>query len=946
MPIQIRVTVLGQPGGRGAPGEPGGRGGADVQLTAPENTPLADVLSGLSAAAAPGSGTPAALFCGDLRLDPRRALLGHPPLVDGAVLAFDRPVAMPVPEPVPARLLVVSGPDAGGVHLLRGGEVRIGRSARADVPIDDPDVSRLHCSVSLGENGSVTVTDLGSTNGTLLGGEPVVGGPVRVPLGAALRLGETTLRLVSGGASAGVSAAGGPGDPAVPAGPPSPPVPPVPPGPPVPPQPPGPPRQPGPPAARRTTRGLAGWARRLGGSGETHAGLPLPRVAPGSSEPARQAPPPADPADAAEEARWPDPATLLLTALEPGGGAAPRLWERDAAHPDAFGLRLGTTQRPGGRLAPVVVGLPEAGSLGLAGPRQRLTGLARSLLAQLAALHPPSALELVVVAPGRAEEWSWLGWLPHLRPTRGQDCGLLMGFDRDQAAARVRELAEREAGRDGSGRRTVVLVDGDVGSAPALAQALARLAVTGPAAGIHLLCLAEAPAATPASPLAETLTLARESSPAFAACGAVGLLSGAVASALRLTGTGAAGAHGGGHGPVATVDAVSAAWAERFARALAPVREESAGEAAAADAAGPPASCRLLDVLQLPRVTPGALRERWRRRAGLPLVLGATAEGLAMAELAEAAGPLRVEGEPGSGRTQLLCSLAASLAAAQAPADLSLLLVEGAGEGLRPGAELPHVASYVGATDPVRLRAFAQALRDELKRRAALLGEADFTAFSASAAGTSAKSAASGSGAGGARAGGARVVGQRSSGEEARGEPRGEGDTPAMRVAGSGPLPWLVVLVDDIDALLSPPLGAPGRQAAGSVVRALDAAVRDGHRLGVRLVTAGTPGSVLPQDTTGGGIRVALTGRTPGRAELWRADGGTVAFQAARVTGRIPRTSTLRPTVVRLDWARVGDPPARRPVRELGNGPTDVALLASAAARAAQSGQAATASLV
>lgn len=60
-------------------------------------------------------------------------------------------------------------------------------------------------------------------------------------------------------------------------------------------------------------------------------------------------------------------------------------------------------------------------------------------------------------------------------------------------------------------------------------------------------------------------------------------------------------------------------------------------------------------------------------------------------------------------------------------------------------------------------------------------------------------------------------------------------------------------------------------------------------------------------------------------------------FQGGRVTGRIPRTATLRPTVVPLEWERMGDPPARRPVRELGNGPTDLALLASALDRAARS---------
>ncbi|MCZ9337096.1 hypothetical protein NGM37_04805, partial [Streptomyces sp. TRM76130] len=35
------------------------------------------------------------------------------------------------------------------------------------------------------------------------------------------------------------------------------------------------------------------------------------------------------------------------------------------------------------------------------------------------------------------------GWLPHLRPGRGQDCRLLLAFDHDQAAARAQELVRR-----------------------------------------------------------------------------------------------------------------------------------------------------------------------------------------------------------------------------------------------------------------------------------------------------------------------------------------------------------------------------------------------------------------------------------------------------------------------------------------------------------------------
>ncbi|WP_449657357.1 FHA domain-containing protein [Streptomyces millisiae] len=835
MPIQIRLTVLGH-GDAAA--------GVDVQVAAPADTPLAAVLGSLAAALAPGSATPGAVFCEDHRLDPRRALLGQPPLVDGAVLAFHKPVESAGHEPVPGRLLVVAGPDAGGVHLLRGGVARIGRSAEADIPLDDPDVSRVHCAISLDPGGRVTVTDLGSRNGTLLDGRPVTGGPVPMPPGALLRLGESLIRVEVEGA--------------------------------VPPPPVAPP---GVPQARR--RGLKDLAGRRQSGG-----------APAEPETARAA----APEPAAADARWPDLAALLLTALgSPRAPAAgPRLWERGATHQDAFGVRLGTAQRGAEPPRPVTVALPEAGSLGLAGPRERVAGVARAALAQLAALHPPSALELVVLAPGRASEWSWLGWLPHTRPARGQDCRLLLAFEPAQATARIQELTELAA-RPFAGRRTVVLVDGDPGG-PEARAALAHLAITGPAAGIHLIVLAEAPPATPASPTAQTLAAARAASPLFRACGTVGLLTGAVATSLRLIGS------DGAESPAAGADAVSAAWAERFARALAPVTEETVGRPAGSprQAAAPlPESCRLLDALELARVTPGTLRERWHRHTGLPLVLGAGVEGPVAVDLADLTAPLTVDGGPGSGRTELLNTLAASLASALSPRDLSLLLVEGAGAGLRPSAELPHVASYVGATDPVRIRAFAQALREELKRRAALLGEADF---------------------GRAPTRTRRVHPPR---------PAVEDDLPPMLARGSDPLPWLVVLVDDFDALLTPPLGAPGRQAAGSVLRVLDAVSGEGRRLGVRLIVAG--GRVA----AGAPAWISLTGQPPGRGELWRA-GATTAFQAGRVTGRIPRTATLRPTVTRLDWARAGDPPTTRPVRELGNGPTDVALLASAATRAAE----------
>ncbi|NUW18040.1 FHA domain-containing protein [Streptomyces sp. CAI-68] len=1270
--MQIRLTVLAPRSGQ-TPART-----CDVLVTAPAGTALAAVASQLAAAVSgPESsqgGGAVVLFAGRERLDGHRIALGEPPLVDGAVLSLQVPGDdEATDDAVPAQLHVVAGPDAGGVHLLHGGQIRIGRSADADVPLDDPDVSRLHCAVSVSDDGRVSVADLGSTNGTSLDGVEVRERPVRLTPGALLRLGESTLRLTSGSrpttlptapdgeghlrvtraetgaadpgrgtgapsaartsadhggqgtghaygapasspfASSGPSGAYGEAEPAfdeaaswpehAEAGP-------------------GGAYAGGGTHARgdgfaeapAPRRGIGAWARRLkggakgeqaarpaagAGAGERADGYgpartpaaPGARAAygsspygtgaddsgsrgsgghgsggygsgehgptghgygsgagfsgvPGGSASSAGGPSgaghlasPASPGSpfsalpSAPEGTWPDPAAVLLTALGPG----PRLWERHPAHPEALVVRLGTTDRAEVPAVPVTVGLREAGSLGLAGPRARLAGLARATVAQLAALHSPFDLEIVLISTDRSRtleerrrEWSWLGWLPHLRPTHGQDCRLLLAYDREQAEARAAELVRRldegplgpgwphldraavaEAARAHTGPHTVVVLDGDPGTA-FLRETTARLAGAGAAAGIHLICLAETPAASPTSPVAATYEAACRGSIAFRECGAVAMLSGDVATALRLLRT--AGGQAAGHGTVAAVDAVSAAWAERFGRALAPLREEgSAALAGRPTTAALPPSARLLDELGLARATPASLMARWastaeaqpgasapraaaapqpradldspnsgrtlsagprvgpqrtaasphhdsgrtpypaagapdpdrtpyppldsrdsgrtpyppldsrdsgrtpyppldsrdsgrtpyppldsrdsertphlgaqrsgpgrgsgngagnasgseagvdaRERgdatvhAGRPvLVLGAGPRGPLSVDLADEGPHLLIEGPPGSGRTELLRAVAASLASAARPDRLGILLVDGSGgeqgergEGLLPCTELPHVFTHLVASDPVRMREFAQALGGELKRRAELLGELDFAAWHERYGQQEAQ-----------RGPAPRVVGQR---PPSGAERRGDLDSPAsgtlrLRPAaarsadpGPSPLPRLVVLADDFDALVAPALGSPGRPAAGSVVRALEAVARDGGRLGVHLVaTSARPDRTEDTELARGArLRIVLDAPVlppspdepaPGRGRLGHPDGRVTPFQGGRVTGRIPRTATLRPTVVPLEWERMGDPPTRRPVRELGNGPTDLALLASALERAARS---------
>ncbi|WP_436738618.1 FHA domain-containing protein [Streptomyces sp. BBFR102] len=995
--MQIRLTVLGPPGGPAAPH------GCDVLVTAPPGTPLAAVSGALAQAAQAGEG-PVVLYAGGDRLDAQRSLLGDPPLIDGAVLSLHGPGPAPVPPEASIRLHVVSGPDAGGVHLLHGGRAGVGRAEEADIALDDPDVSRAHCAVTVRADGRALVADLDSTNGTTVDGEPVGPEPVRLAPGALLRIGESGLRLTDGPPPAVPATADGEGrlrvatpdaGPVVPFAPAKAPVPSAP--------APAPARangrqgqqayEPREAAAPRRRGGLGAWARRFAAPRAADAARPEPAAPP--------APAPRLP-DA-----WPDPAALLLTALGPG----PRLWERAQGHPETLTVRLGTADRSAGpgagplQAVPVTVSLLEAGSLGLAGPRPRLTGLARSVLAQLTALHAPDRLDLVLISADRSRpvrartaDWSWLGWLPHVRPARGQDCRLLLAHDREQAVARTGELLRRlddtlheQAARRAagvavdeavSGPYTVVVLDGDPGTAE-LREAAERLAAQGAAAGIHVLCLAETEPASPTSPLTATFDTAAGQNPAFRSCGAVALLTGDVATSLRLLRV--AGGSPVGQGAGASVDAVSPAWAERFARALAPLRPDTPSAEPHARVTAPlPRTARLLDELGLARATPASLLARWAAAADQPdppqgppgcvqAVLGAGRHGPVTVDLAADHGAhLLIEGPSGSGRTELLRALAASLCAAERPERLGLILLDGGdtggpgtGEGLRSCTELPHVTARLGAHDPVVMREFAQTLAAELKRRAELLTPAAAPTPSVPAPRSARTTAIARDGAA-ARPG---TVSHQALTGDTRTVPaplpaqqqHGEVEAPPSRTlrlrttpgaatepAAAAPPPRLVVLVDDLDALLSPALGSPGRPSAGSVVRALEAVARDGERLGVHLIatTASTQrvgATELARRTL---LRVTLDtplggpeDPAPGRGALVAPDTDLpTPFQAGRVSGRIPRTATLRPTVVPLDWARVGDPPTRRPVRELGNGPTDLALLASALDRAAKAG--------
>ena len=75
--------------------------------------------------------------------------------------------------PGSALLVVQRGPNAGSRFLLDAETTTAGRSTRADIFLDDVTVSRRHAVFERLADGSFEVRDLGSLNGTYVGGERV-----------------------------------------------------------------------------------------------------------------------------------------------------------------------------------------------------------------------------------------------------------------------------------------------------------------------------------------------------------------------------------------------------------------------------------------------------------------------------------------------------------------------------------------------------------------------------------------------------------------------------------------------------------------------------------------------------------------------------------------------------------------------------------------------------
>ena len=620
---------------------------------------------------------------------------------------------------------------------------------------------------------------------------------------------------------------------------------------------------------------------------------------------------------ARRRAEHPDPATTVQVAVV----AARRLWERRPTDPDALVLRVGTSHLPaevalqsgvtvpaegdppsGGdgpplvRDVPVLVPLSEVGVLAVAGPAPALPGLLRWLVVQLAVHHAPRDLCLTVLTTGDGREWSFVRWLPHARPAEPDGPAARVGNDPDTTAARVGELAAVVAAR-----RALVRDPGSVPAAHSPAHVLvvdgfrvlrttpglAAVLRDGPQVGVYAVCAD------------------RESTFLPETARATVLLDGGTGVRLTL--------HRSGHDPVEQVltDQVGASAAEAAARALAPLRDSDEG-----DEAGLPGSVRLLDLLGLDPPTVTAVRARWRRESPTTsMVLGAGVDGPFRLDLRRDGPHGLVAGTTGAGKSELLQSMIASLAASNRPDELNLVLVDyKGGSAFKDCAALPHTVGLVTDLDSHLVRRALVSLGAELQARERTLAAA-----------------------------GAKDL----------------EDYLQLRARGSTlrPLPRLLIVIDEFAALA---------KDLPAFVTGLVSIAQRGRSLGLHLLlaTQRPSGVVSPEIRANTDLRLALRvteaadstdvvgcadaarlpRSAPGRAVARLGPGPPVPFQVGRVGGRAPgghAHPVPSPYAAPVSWARLGYPrpqPTRHSAPEDGTGTDLSALVAAIRAAAAADG--------
>jgi S-DNA-T family DNA segregation ATPase FtsK/SpoIIIE len=652
-----------------------------------------------------------------------------------------------------AAVSVIGGPDAGRVITLGQGDHVLGRSSRCDIVINDPTMSRQHVRFTVRERG-VSVSDAGSSNGTFIDGSAVVSA-TDVAFGTVIEAGHTLLRVDAH--QPGPSPAT-PGD--------------------------GgvvrfnrPPRVTPPPSERvfrlsqAPERPQKGRIPMISAIGPLFLGLPMVLLA-GSNSMMRTmgivsmvGSPLLALASYAEDRRSgrgafgkkqveyyeslaevssemsaalvdeqakrrrrnPDASDLAERALN----LRSNLWERRPDDDDFLQLSAGWSDQVStaqveiadtgdaqlraeaemeldkwsiARSVPVVVDLAATGVVGLCGDEVTVQGLARLFTVQLATMHSPRDLAIcAAITTDERADWAWAPWLPHVRSETSpiENRHLVVGeadasglFESLTGLVRARR---QDAGNRLSDARkpspAIVVFVSEKLKVPR--TAVISLLEDGPGVGVYVVWMGSRGDHLPGE------------------CGAV------VETIASPPSVNLSLPNRGERLDNAVLDQMSVERAREIALALAPVKDVTAGGTRGQI----PRQVPLLELLGLETPSGPSIVQRWRTAGfGVDAPVGVSAGGPFVLDMRHDGPHALVGGTTGAGKSELLQTFVAALAASHPPNRVTFLLVDyKGGAAFKDAVHLPHTVGFVTDLDGHLVNRALVSLNAELRRREHLL---------------------------------------------------------------------------------------------------------------------------------------------------------------------------------------------------------------------------------